>query len=71
MIEQCDTGVENQLIDDTCMSDLIANCEEDAKNHGDYVSCVAHLTNDWKKDGLITGTEKDAIQSCAAEADIP
>jgi hypothetical protein len=32
---------------------------------------VAHLTNDLKKDGFISGREKGAIQSCAAQADIP
>jgi hypothetical protein len=32
---------------------------------------VAQLTNDWMMDELITGEEKGAIQSWAAQADIP
>jgi len=50
------------------MSDLIAQCAAGAKNHGAFVSCVAHLTNKWKKQGLITGNEKGKIESCAAKA---
>ena len=73
IIDGCDSGVENQLFDDGCtMSDLIAECNADnAENHGKFVSCVSHLTNDWKKDGLINGKEKGAIQSCAAQSDLP
>jgi hypothetical protein len=32
------------------------------------VSGVAHLTNAWKKAGLISGADKGAIQSAAAHA---
>jgi hypothetical protein len=32
------------------------------------VSCVAHLTNDWKTENLITDNEKDVIKSCAGQA---
>jgi hypothetical protein len=35
------------------------------------VSCVSHLTNDLKKDGLITGGQKGDIMSCAANAGLP
>lgn len=33
-----------------------------------FVRCVANLTNDLKKTGIITGEEKGAIQSVAASA---
>ena len=46
-------------------------CADDANNHGQFVSCVAQLTNFLKQQGIITGQEKGAIQSCAAQADIP
>jgi hypothetical protein len=70
IINCCDSGVINELFDDGCtMSDLIAECAEGAKNHGKFVSCVAHLTNGWKKNKLISGREKGAIQSCAAKWD--
>jgi hypothetical protein len=72
IIAGCDSGVENLLFEDGCtMSDLIAECADGANNHGKFVSCVSHLTNDWKNQNLISGEEKGAIQSCAAQADIP
>ena len=36
-----------------------------------FVSCIARLTNDLKKNGTITGQQKGALQACAAQADIP
>lgn len=72
VIGNCDSGVSNTLFDEGCtISDLIAECADGAKNHGKFVSCVAKLTNGLKKDGIITGQEKGAIQSCAAQASIP
>jgi hypothetical protein len=72
VIGSCDTGVENQLLEDGCtLFDLIAQCVVGAVNHGEFVSRVAHLTNDLKRDGIITGKEKGKIQKCAAKADIP
>ena len=72
IIDGCDSGVANIFVTDcSTMSDLIADCAEAAIDHGDFVSCVAHLTNDWKAAGLITGREKGAIQSCAAQSNIP
>ena len=37
-------------------------------NHGSFVSGIAHLTNEWKADGLISGRDKGAIQSAAARS---
>lgn len=72
IIDGCDTGVKNIFVTAcSTMADLLADCAANAVNHGQYVSCVAHLTNSWKKAGLITGKQKGAIQSCAAKADIP
>jgi len=71
VIDGCDTGVTDQEFDGTTISGEIAECAASAGNHGEFVSCVAKLTNDLKKDGVITGKEKGAIQSCAAQADIP
>jgi hypothetical protein len=72
MIDGCNTGVPN--LDLTCgnsMQEAILACANGAANHGAFVSCVAHLTNTWKKAGLITGAQKDAIMECAAESDLP
>ncbi|MGK0184490.1 MAG: hypothetical protein ACI9R3_000262 [Verrucomicrobiales bacterium] len=72
VIDGCDSGGVNVLFDDGCtISDHIAKCAAGADNHGDFVSCVAHLTNILKKAGLITGKQKGAIQKCAAQSDIP
>ena len=62
-----DSGVANQMLDDGCtMSDEIAKAAAAASNHGDFVSAVAELTNNWKKAGLISGADKGSIQNCAA-----
>jgi len=52
-------------------SDLIAQAAIDAKNHGEFVSSVASITNELMKSGLISGSQKGAIESCAAQAMIP
>jgi hypothetical protein len=72
VIDGCDSGVTNPLFSDGCtISDHIAQCAASAGNHGGFVSCVSHYTNGLKKDGTITGAEKDSIQSCAGGASIP
>lgn len=72
VIDGCDSEVTNILLPTGCsLSDKIAMCAASAGNHGKFVSCVSHMTNDLKKDGIITGKEKGAIQSCAAQANIP
>src|SRR5262245_56796789 len=72
VIDGCNTGVpDTSLPSGSTISDLIAACAEGVSNHGQFVSCVAHVTNDLKKAGTITGQQKGAIQSCAERADIP
>jgi hypothetical protein len=72
VIDGCDTAVPDTLFaSGSTISDLIARCAEGASNHGKFVSCVSHLTNELQKDGIITGQQKGAIQSCAAQAKIP
>ena len=51
--------------------EALAECAEDAKNHGAYVKCVTKLTTGWQKDGLLTGAQKGAIVSCAAKSSLP
>ncbi|MCH7814300.1 MAG: hypothetical protein IID40_09800, partial [Planctomycetes bacterium] len=72
VIEGCNSNVANLLGDDGCsMGDAITFCGGEAANHGAFVSCVAHLTDEWVTAGRITGREKGRIQRCAAQADIP
>jgi hypothetical protein len=72
VIDGCNSGVPNTTFPTGCrISDQINDCAVGAGNHGGFVSCVAHLTNDLKKDGVISGAQKGAIQSCAGQASIP
>jgi len=71
VIDGCDTGVLDQDYHGRLISEWIDDCAASAGNHGQFVSCVAQLTNDLKKEGLITGAQKGAIQSCAARANLP
>jgi hypothetical protein len=69
-INGCDSLVDNKLFGDGCtISDHIAECATKAANHGEFVSCVTHYTNGLKSSSL-TGAEKGAIQSCAAQSSI-
>ena len=71
VIGGCDSGVPNTLFANGCtIADLIAHCAASASNHGQFVSCVAELTNTLKANGAITGKQKGAIQSCAAKSSI-
>jgi len=38
------------------------------KNHGKYVSCVAHVAGDFATSGMITQAQKDALISAAAQS---
>jgi hypothetical protein len=64
-----DTGVPNPMFTNGCtLSDLIGHIETTARNHGGFVSGVAHLTNALVGSGLISGAQKGVIQSAAAHA---
>ena len=72
VIDGCDSGVPNTIFPNGCtISDKIQQCATRAQNHGQFVSCVAHLTNKLKRTGVITGRQKGAIQSCAAHSNVP
>jgi hypothetical protein len=69
VIGSCDSGVPNTFLEDGCsLADLVSRCSVDAKNHGDYVSCVAKTGQALRDARLITDTSKGKIQSCAASA---
>ncbi len=70
VIGKCDTGVENTVSDDGCTkADAVDACAAGARNHGQFVRCVALLARGWKQAGEINGIGK--IMRCAARADIP
>lgn len=65
---ECTTDVANHLFENgATFMDLIGVATASAKNHGQFVSAVTQLANDWKKAGLISGQEKGKITSCAAK----
>jgi PA domain len=69
VIGDIDTGVPNQFFTNGCTSsDLIEAQRDGASNHGEFVSGVAHLTNQWVSAGLITTNQKGAVQSAAARS---
>ncbi len=72
VIGNCDTGVRNPLDTNGCtIFDRIAKCAVGVKNHGQFSSCVSKFTENLKKDGIITGSEKGSIQRCAEQVKIP
>ena len=61
----CSSGVTNGVFPNgLTLNDRIAAIS--AKNHGDYVSQVSAITNEAKALGMISGSEKAAIETCAS-----
>jgi Zn-dependent metalloprotease len=72
VIDGCNTAVPNGSLPTSCtISDLIAECAENAVTHEDFTGCVTHVANDLKRDGVINNKQKADIQQCAARARIP
>jgi hypothetical protein len=68
----CDTGVTNTLFSNGCtLSDLISHIAANSNNHGNFVSGVAHLTDELRNGGLISASQKGQIQSCSAGSSLP
>jgi hypothetical protein len=71
MFDGCDTGVANTLVEGGCtIADLAHACSQDATNHGSFSRCVSSVTNDLKRNGDISESDKIMIQSCAAQSNI-
>ncbi|MCL4814275.1 MAG: peptidase [Vicinamibacteraceae bacterium] len=67
----CTTNQPNTTLSNGATLDDMArvwyrDCAAGARNHGAFVSCVAHATNAAVASGLITGAQKGAVQRCAA-----
>lgn len=59
------------MLNDEALSCAFLAClESNYNNHGAFVSCIAHLTNDMMKAGIITGKQKGVIQNIAGKSDI-
>jgi hypothetical protein len=63
------TNVPNTLFPGGCTSsDLLTQIQGSATNHGDFVAGAALLTNDWVRQGIITGRQKGAIENAVARS---
>ena len=72
VIGTCNSQVPNTLLLHGCkITDGLDVCANEARNHGQYVACVALATNILKAAKVITGQQKGAIQSCAASSNLP
>lgn len=72
-IGSCDTGIDSSFSSATgcTRTDLIAKLAAGARNHGDFVSGVTDLANQWKKSGAISGKQFADVVSCAAGSQLP
>ena len=75
--DSCEFTIFNEIVDPItgCSIDQLCPCEgprgttESWKNHGKYVSCVAHSAKIFVEQGLIDETEKGNFVSEAAQSD--
>ena len=68
LLGSCDTTVGNLLFTNGCtIRDYIAQAGTGTKNHGAWVSNMAHLGESLLNVGIINATQKDTMQSCAAK----
>jgi hypothetical protein len=72
VIDGCETGVTNRYVGNGCtLVDSVRSCLGLSTNHGNYVSCIAVLTNSLQRANLLSGLERGQIQRCAAQARVP
>jgi len=69
VIGGCDSGVPDVLAGGGfTIAELVAHAAAGARNHGQFVSGVASITNELVAGGVITGKQKGAIQGCAGQS---
>lgn len=69
VIRGCQTGVDNRMLTKDCtMADLLNQCIDTNRNHGQFVSCIAHKTKVWMRDQVINNVERTRILRCAAKS---
>jgi PA domain-containing protein len=72
IIDGENTGVANPMFTSGCtIADLVLAEAAGARNHGGFVSGVAHLLNALRDAGIISGAEKGRMQSAAAHSSLP
>jgi len=72
VVDACTTDVPDQMLINGCsISASIAAIADRSWNHGRFVSEVAHLATELRKDGVIDNKGRSEIQRCAAWANVP
>ncbi len=67
----CPGTAEGQTINsDGCSVNQICSPEMNWKNHGQYVSCVTHLSKEFLLQGLIAQDDRKTLITEAAQSDI-
>ena len=66
--DQCFIVTDEVVNEDGCSIFDLCPCGNPWKNHGAYVKCVAHTSEDFVDLGLITLEEKDIVVSQAGES---
>lgn len=65
------TSIPNVVGDDGCsIQDDVHHCEDTARNHGQYVSCVNKLADQLYKDGVISKQQRQEMKTGAAKSNI-
>lgn len=68
--DQCLSTPLGDIVDYSgCSIADLCPCENQWKNHGAFVKCVAHYSEEFVSEGLITEFQKDSIVSNAAESE--
>jgi hypothetical protein len=70
VIDGHDTGIQDFAYAGKFVSQHLDDCAANAKNHGDYVSCVGILTHALRSAGLLTGEHKGLLMYYAASSNI-
>lgn len=68
IIDGIDTGIDDFQYQGKLVSKHLFKCAATANNHGDYINCVATLTNALMKAGQLTGKQKGIIMEAAVKS---
>jgi len=69
-VDQCpDTPPGSIVNSDGCSIDQLVPCDGPWKNHGQFVSTMAHVTKEFEREGLITRGQRSALILEAAHSD--
>jgi hypothetical protein len=69
-LDQCPGTPPGAIVNaEGCSLDQLVPCEGPWRNHGQYVSTIARISESFREQGLITERQRDDIISAAARSD--